>query len=297
MMLHKAKRNKSFLKIGLSGASGNGKTYSALLLAYGMVKDWGKIAVIDTENGSSNLYSHLGDFNVLQLEAPYSPENYINAIKTCESASLEVIIIDSISHEWKGKGGCLEMHKNLGGRFQDWRVVTPKHQAFIDKILTSKCHIITTVRRRMEYVLDVDDKGKRVVNKMGTKEETRNGWEYELTINFEIINGQHLAKATKDRTGLFLNKPRFVISSSTGEKLKHWWQDGLKLEEIYKEIETTTTIDGLKHLYGKYPAVQNGIIEGIMKRKSEIEATKQQINSKRELVQPENNQENGSINK
>ena len=108
MKLTKAKRQQLKLRIGLSGPSGFGKTYSALLLAYGMTNDWSKIAVVDTENGSSNLYSHLGDFNVLNLTEPYSPERYIEAIKACEQADIDVIIIDSITHEWQGKGGCLE---------------------------------------------------------------------------------------------------------------------------------------------------------------------------------------------
>ncbi|WP_278034977.1 AAA family ATPase [Flavobacterium nitratireducens] len=148
MKLQKATRHQVKLRIGLSGPSGFGKTYSALLLAYGMTNDWKKIAIIDTENNSASLYSHLGDFNVLTLEEPFSPERYIKAIQVCEEADMEVIIIDSISHEWQSKGGCLEIHEQLGGRFQDWAKVTPRHNAFIDAIILSKCHIITTSRRK-----------------------------------------------------------------------------------------------------------------------------------------------------
>ena len=105
--LKKAVRKQVKLRLGMSGASGFGKTYSALLLAYGMTNDWSKIAVIDTENKSASLYANLGEYNTLELSAPYSPELYTEAIKTCENAGMEVIIIDSISHEWEGKGGCL----------------------------------------------------------------------------------------------------------------------------------------------------------------------------------------------
>src|SRR5699024_4174035 len=115
MKLRKAEKNQVKLRIGLSSPSGFGKTYSALLLAYGMTKDWTKVAVIDTENSSAVLYAHLGDFNVLQLDAPFSPERYIEAIKMCEEAEMEVIVIDSITHEWQGKGGCLQIHEELGG--------------------------------------------------------------------------------------------------------------------------------------------------------------------------------------
>ena len=144
MQLQQTKRHNVKLRLGISGASGFGKTYSALQLAYGMTEDWSKIAVIDTENASASLYSDLGNFNVLNLFPAYSPERYIEAISLCEQAGMEVIIIDSITHEWQGEGGCLQIHEKLGGRFQDWAKVKPRHQKFIDKILQSKCHIITT---------------------------------------------------------------------------------------------------------------------------------------------------------
>jgi len=149
MQLQKAEKQQVKLRVGISSPSGFGKTYSALLMAKGITNDYTKIAVIDTESNSANLYAGLGNFNTLNLEAPYAPERYIEAIKTCERASVEVIIIDSITHEWSGKGGCLQIHEQLGGRFQDWAKVTPRHQAFIDAILQSKCHIITTVRKKI----------------------------------------------------------------------------------------------------------------------------------------------------
>ncbi|MHB1108317.1 MAG: AAA family ATPase, partial [Lutibacter sp.] len=231
MRLQRAQRHQVKLRLGLSGASGFGKSYSALLLANGITDDWSKIAIIDTENNSASLYSHLGDFNVLSLNEPYSPERYIEAIKMCEKAEIEVIIIDSITHEWQGKGGCLQIHEQLGGRFQDWARVSPRHQAFIDAILQSTCHIITTTRRKIDYSLDSDQNGKTKVIKHGTKEITREGFEYELTTNFELVNDQHLAVASKDRTGLFMNRPEFVIGKGTGKILKDWCNDGKSEKE------------------------------------------------------------------
>ena len=135
---------------------------------------------------------------------------------------MEVIIIDTITPEWKGVGGCLDLHRKSGGRFQDWSKVTPIHDSFIRAVQESSCHIITTVRRRIEYLVNTNERGKLEVKKFGTKEETRNGWEYEMTLNFAFLNENHLVKATKDRTGLFLNKPEFVINTATGKRLKQW---------------------------------------------------------------------------
>lgn len=280
MQLQKAQRHQVKLRIGLSGASGFGKSYSALLLAYGITQNWEKIAVIDTENNSANLYSHLGNYNVLTLNEPYGPERYIEAIKACEKASMEVIIIDSITHEWQGKGGCLQIHEQLGGRFQDWAKVTPRHQSFLDAILQSKCHVLTTARRKIDYSIDVQSNGRTKVIKHGTKEITREGFEYELTVNFELINDKHLAKASKDRTGMFMDKPEFVITHGVGRKLIEWCNQGITIQQAKKEIISCDTIEGLKHLYQKFAPMKNQLQEIFISRKKEIESLEQVASSK-----------------
>ena len=234
LQLKKAERKKAKIRLGLSGASGFGKTYSALLIAKGLVGSWDKIALIDTENGSGELYSDLGDYNVITLEAPYSPERYIEAIKMCEKAGMECIIVDSITHEWDGDGGCLDIQNQLGGRYQDWAKVTPRHNAFIQSILTCKAHVITTVRRKQDYEM-VSDGKKTKVEKVGTKEVTREGFEYELTMNLEFLNDKHMVKASKDRTSLFMGKPEFVPSEKTGEEIRKWCESGAELPDPTKE--------------------------------------------------------------
>ena len=216
MQIRKATRKKAKIRLGLSAVSGGGKTYSAILIAKGLCGDLSKVAVIDTENGSADLYAHIGDYNVLPLTAPFTPERYIEAIRACEKSGMEVIIVDSISHEWDGKGGCLEIVEQLGGKYQDWAKVTPRHQAFIEAILHSPCHVITTVRRKQDYEMTKDSNGKVKVEKGGLREITREGFEYELTINLEM-DTSHNASASKDRTGLFMGKPAFVPSEKIGE--------------------------------------------------------------------------------
>ena len=292
MKLQKAERHQVKLRIGLSGPSGYGKSFSALLLAYGMTNDWKKIAIIDTENNSASLYSHLGDFNVLSLEEPFSPERYIKAIKLCEEADMEIIIIDSISHEWQSKGGCLEIHEHLGGRFQDWAKVTPRHNAFIDAIILSKCHIITTSRRKVDYSIDKGSDGKTKVSKLGMKEITREGFEYELTVNFEFLNDNHLVSASKDRTGLFAGKPEFIINSSTGKKLMEWSNDGISIEEIRNEINSSTTEESLKLIYAQYPHLSKELYPIVVARKEALDNLSAQIIANEQIIQQPNLQEN-----
>lgn len=233
MALRKVSRSKSKIRLGLSAVSGGGKTYSAILIAKGLTGDLSKVAIIDTENGSADLYEHLGDYNVLPLTAPYSPEKYIAAIKECEKAGMEAIIIDSITHEWDGKGGCLEIAEQITqaspskNSYTAWGKVTPRHQSFIDAMLQSSCHIITTVRRKQDYEMSKDHNGKVKVEKAGLKEVTREGWEYELTVNLQL-DAAHQAVASKDRTGLFMGKPEFVPSEETGAIIRDWCESGVE---------------------------------------------------------------------
>jgi hypothetical protein len=257
MHLRKATRKKAKIRLGLSAVSGGGKTYSALLIAKGICGDWSKIAIIDSENSSADLYAHLGDFNVLPLSAPFPPEKYIEAIKTCEKAGMEVIIVDSITHEWDGKGGCLEIVESLGGKYQDWAKVTPRHQAFIEAIIQSSCHVITTVRRKQDYEMIKDNNGKVKVEKSGLREITREGFEYELTINLEL-DMQHNATASKDRTGLFMGRPAFIPNEKTGELIYQWCEQGEEAfnvqpgSEWHLRVEKCTTQKELVELYNRF---------------------------------------------
>jgi hypothetical protein len=218
--LKKAARSAAKIRVALMGTSGSGKTYSALLMAYGICGDWNKIALIDTETGSGHLYEHLGAYNVMDLTPDYSPERYVSAIEVCEKAGMEVIVIDSASHEWNGKGGLLEIADKMGTGFQKWMTLTPRHNKFVDKMISSTCHIIATFRTSAEYAITENDKGKKVPEKIGIKPLTREGVEYEFTIAFDI-NSKNLATVSKDRTSLFVNMPH-IITAETGKRIIDW---------------------------------------------------------------------------
>lgn len=224
MELKTATRTKLTIKLGLQGLPASGKTYSALLLAFGLTGTWEEVAVIDTESQSSNLYAHLGAFNVLPLAAPFSPERYIEALRYCEQAGMKTVIIDSLSHEWSGQGGLLETHGRMpGNSFTNWNKITPRHSALIEAILQSPLHIITTIRSKQGYVLN-ERNGKVVPEKVGLKGVQREGLDYELTVVFEL-DKRYQATVTKDRTGIFQHKPPFRITPETGRKIKAWCLD------------------------------------------------------------------------
>ncbi len=226
--IRKAARPKAKLRVGMSGPSGSGKTYSALLLAKGITGDLSKVVIIDTENHSGELYSNMGPYNVVGIEAPYTPEKYIEAIDACGKAGMEVCIIDSVSHEWDGKGGLLESNELIaqtkfkGNTWAAWSVTTPRHQKFIEAILSSPMHIVTTARSKTDMIQTEDKK----VKKVGMKDIQREGFEYELTLSFNLDREKHYAIASKDRTGLYSEQDPFIISEETGKQLKEWADAG-----------------------------------------------------------------------
>src|SRR3990167_5888779 len=264
MELKKATRKQVKLKLNISAPSGAGKTMGALLMAKGLVGEWPKIAVIDSENRSASLYSHLGDFLTIDLSAPYSPERYIEAIDMCLKNGIECIIIDSSSHEWSGAGGCLEMNEKTaqvrfkGNTWSAWSDTTPRHDAFVNKVLQSDCHIITCTRSKMETVMG-DDKR---VKKIGMKDLQRDGWEYEMTVSLNIDRDTHMAIASKDRTNVFEKKDPFIINEKTGKLILDWCESGV---DVIKEIPAP-----IREVTPAKPAIQAPAVTTVHKTKPVI---------------------------
>jgi hypothetical protein len=230
MAFVKAVRKQAKLRLALTGPSGSGKTYSSILLAQGL---GGKVAVIDTEHGSASLYCDLMEFDVMELTAPYSPERYIAAIHEAEKAGYDVLIIDSISHEWNGTGGMLQINEQIaqtkfkGNTWSAWSESDPRHRKFIDAMLQSRMHVIVTMRSKTETSQEKDNHGKTKVLQLGMKAEQRDGIIYEFTTVLDLVHGGHYATATKDRTGLFAGDPQ-VITPTTGAALMQWLNTGVE---------------------------------------------------------------------
>ncbi len=233
MKFGKATRKKAKLRLALQGPSGSGKTYGALLIAKGL---GGKIAVIDTERGSASLYSNLVDFDVLELDPPYTPERFIEAMREAAQAGYETLIIDSITHEWNGVGGCLEMVDDIarakfrGNSWSAWNEVTPRHRAFIDSMLRAPMHIIATMRSKTETAQTEGPNGKKQVVKLGMKAEQRDGFEFEFTTVLDIVHDGHFAVPSKDRTRLFADRDPHCITPETGVMLMKWLESGAEPE-------------------------------------------------------------------
>jgi hypothetical protein len=245
-MFKKATRKHSHIKLAVTGPSGSGKTYSALRLAKGLTMN-GRIAFIDTENGSASLYSNQFDFDVLDVGPPFQVGKLAEAVKAALQADYDVIIIDSASHWWQG---VLEykdqLDKRGGNSFSNWSEANRHYDLFIRAILFSKIHVICCMRSKMDYVLELNDKGKQVPRKVGLAPVMRDGIEYEFTAVLDLDN-HHQAQASKDRTGLFEGNI-FLVTEETGEVLKDWLNYGVEDAEpdpvVTKNTNKQTSVRG-----------------------------------------------------
>lgn len=270
MEIRKAQRKKAKLRLGIAAPSGAGKTYSALLLAFGI---GGKVGVIDTEHGSADLYEDLGEYDIINIEAPYTVQKYRDALTKFENVGYNVVIMDSLSHAWAGDGGLLDKQGKLADRpgangYAAWRTITPEHNGLVEAILTSPCHLIATMRSKQEYVLETNDKGKQTPRKVGMAPVQREGMEYEFTVMLDI-DMSHVASSSKDRTRLF-DGQLFKIDRKHGELLRQWLETGVEpqqapeptvnapidgitaseLDDWTASIEAAATLEDLKDIYG-----------------------------------------------
>jgi hypothetical protein len=267
MIIRNAERKLAKIKLALQGPSGSGKTYSALLIAKGITGNLQKVCVIDTENGGADLYAQLGEYKVITLPKPSTPEKYIQAIEIAENAGMECIIIDSISHCWEY---LVDFHATLAGNsFTNWSKITPRLNALVSRILASKTHVISTLRVKQDYILQDKGNGKMIPEKVGLKPVQRDGFDYEFTIVFEIdIN--HFAISSKDRTGLFVSSPPFKIDESTGETILDWCNSGISADKVKVLIQETKTLQELTEIYKLYTEYYPALEEEFTKQKATL---------------------------
>ena len=225
-MFVKATKKQARLRMALAGPAGSGKTFSALAIAAALGQ---RVAVIDTEHGSASKYADRFAFDVCELET-YSPDAYVKAIKGAEAAGYDVLVIDSLSHAWNGKGGALEMVDEIGRRsrsgnsFNAWRDVTPKHNALVEAMISSRCHIVATMRAKTEYVLE-EVNGKKAPRKVGLAPVQREGMEYEFDV-FGDLNPEHGLHITKTRCPDLADKYIDHPGADLGRVLRGWLSDG-----------------------------------------------------------------------
>lgn len=263
----KARREKLKAVIGFIGPSGSGKTAGALLVAYGVMKEkypklaeeevWSKIGVADTEHKRSLLYANsnfgdarIGEFLHIDFTPPYTTDRYNAAVLALKDAGAEVIIVDSLSHNWGGEGGILEKHSGMtGNSFQNWGKLSKDTSSLINTLTRNDVHIFCTLRTKQEYVVEQSATGKSVPRKLGTKPIQKDDFEYEFMINFSI-SIDHKTVTSKDNSRLFEGS-EFTLGKDVGVKLYRWLEEGVDVqaEEAQQKAERLVYINTLREQY------------------------------------------------
>jgi hypothetical protein len=234
-----ARKTQAKLRLALIGPAGSGKTYTALNVAQHLGD---RVALIDTEHGSASKYADLFSFDTAVLDN-YDPRNYVKCIREAETAGYQVLIIDSLSHAWSGKGGALELvdkaatASRSGNKFTAWGQVTPLHIDLIETMLGSNLHLIVTMRSKMEYVLETDSRGKQVPRKVGLQPIQRDGMEYEFDVVADL-DADNTLSVSKSRCPA-LHAGRFPRPGADfAAPLIEWLSDGVEVGSGSREAQT-----------------------------------------------------------
>lgn len=241
-----AVRESVGLLIGLAGGTGSGKTYSAMRLAKGIAGDK-KFAVIDTEAGRAKHYADEFNFDHGDLMPPFSPNNYADAIMAADKAGYPVIVVDSMSHEWAGDGGVLDMaeaeldrmagndyKKREACKMASWIKPKGQHKHMVQKLLQVRAHLILCFRAEQKIEMVKQD-GKLVIQPKqsltgldGWISVTEKNLPFELTVSFLML-------ASKPGVGEPIklqnqHKPLFpsgkLIDEECGRRIAQWAAGG-----------------------------------------------------------------------
>ena len=241
MNLRQSERKSAKIKMALQGSAGSGKTYSSLLLAKGLTNgDFSKVAIIDTENGSADLYAHLGQYNVLSLAPPFTPEKYIEALEAFKG--YDVVVLDSGTHEWEGMGGCQDIAENNKLRgMPNWSKAKMAHKRFMNCLTQLPFDTIICLRAREKTKPEVIN-GKTQMIDMGMQPICEKNFMFEMTLSM-MLDENHkpiLTKCPKPLLPLF-NGGDNLITPSMGERLKEWSNGGESIDKELRALEADIT--------------------------------------------------------
>jgi hypothetical protein len=265
--IRKAEREGARLVIGLGGISGSGKTYTALQLAWGLANfDANKVGLLDTENRRGSLYANIlvaatgkvHQFLIGDLYAPFSPQRYADAIMEFQKAGIEVLVIDSVTHEWEGTGGCEEIANAGNPKVPRWNDAKAAHKRFMNTLLASDMHVIACMRAREKVKLIKRD-GKTEFEPQGVMPIQEKNFVFELTASLMMWDEgkqQQVMKCPEELRGI-LGRETGYITAADGKALRDW-VDGAK--QLNPEVEAarntlrTVTEKGLVALQAAWNA-------------------------------------------
>lgn len=271
--IRKAQRAGARLLIGIAGVSGSGKTYSALQLAWGLAGgDASKVGLLDTENRRGSLYADIlkrrdgsvDQFLIGDLDAPFSPQRYIDAILEFQAAGVEVLVIDSVSHEWNGLGGVLDIVDKHDKAIHGWKKAKPEHKRFMNTMLQCDMHIIVCIRATNK----VDWKDPKNPRQLGIMPVQQEEFMFEMTASLMMWDGGRQREVTKcpaDLVPIFGQAGEWAegyLTAKHGLALRQWVDGGVSLDpqlENARNTLRTTSEQGVAALQAEWKKLPAGV--------------------------------------
>jgi hypothetical protein len=309
--IRKAKREGARLVVGIAGISGSGKTYSALQLAYGLANfDASKVGFIDTENRRGSLYAdtlvsqgtgEVQQFYIGDLEPPFTPQRYSDAIKAFQDAGVEVLVIDSISHEYEGTGGVLEMREPLPGK-QGKRdnYAKAEHKKMMNTLLQSNMHIVACVRAREKVIIEKVG-GETKYIPQGVQPICEKNFMFEMTASLMMWNegkSQEVLKCPSELKPI-LGREEGYITAADGKALRDWVDGAAKIDPAVDKARSDLKLvceqgmDALVAAWKKLPKAMRVSINADGTCPDEYKLSAQEYDR---LRKPESNQELDDLN-
>ena len=272
-----AMREGSKVVIGICGQSGSGKTLTALKIARGMVAHAGEIGFLDTENKRGSLYADELDapFLIGDLYPPFSPLRYAEAIKEFQAAGVKVLVIDSISHEWEGEGGCIDIAENTTGKVANWKKAKAEHKKFMNALLQADMHVIACVRAREQ----VDFSNPSSPKSLGVQPICEKNFMFEMTSSVMMSNegkeSRHI-KVPKDLKPIFIPAQDGYMGGGVGTGIMQWIGTGVQVSPeliSWQNRLQASASDGLQGLASVWAQVPKQLQKQLADHKEQCKAS------------------------
>lgn len=263
MDFEEATKEAAYARIALTGPAGSGKTYTALMLAFGLGE---RVAVIDTERGSASKYVGRNGWRFQTMRpTSFAPLSLVEHLGKAAGAGLDVVVVDSLSHYWMGVDGMLEQvdRRSKANKFASgWKDVGPEEKRMLDAILAFPGHVVVTLRVKTEYVLETSDNGKQVPRRVGLKPVQRDGIEHEFDLvgDLDLSNNLTVSKSRIEGVGIGAVYPHPGVELA--QEIDAFLSEGAEVPPVSAYRDRAIELDTIEELHGLFKEVAGHQLDG-----------------------------------
>jgi hypothetical protein len=263
MDFEEATKEAAKARIAITGPAGAGKTYTALMLAFGLGE---AVAVIDSERGSASKYAGRNGWRFKTIRpTSFAPLSLVEHLGKAAGHGFDVLVIDSLSHYWEGTDGMLEQVDRRSGASKftsGWKVVRPEERRMLDAILAYPGHVIITLRSKTEYVLETNDRGKQEPRRVGMKPIQRDGIEYEFDLVGDMDLSNTLTVSKSRIEGVDMGAAYPLPGVELAVKVAEFLADGIEVPTVAALRQRAIDVETVEELRDLWTEVRSYQLDG-----------------------------------